>query len=307
MSSNELSHLPETLGMLKSLIAIKVDENELKELPESICQLESLEELMVSHNDLFRLPPSIGRLRKLRFLMADENFLRQLPNEICSCISMTVLSARGNRLTEVPPDIGHLVNLRVINVVNNFITHLPVSLLNLSMLTALWISDNQSLPLMPLQKEYGPEQSVHLTCFMLPQTGTSSAEKRATADQELYVSTPSRVQRGNNGNIPGTDETSKRRIYFASDPVANIKAARLMRSPTPYPKELRVLAKYAKNIQKTEDGEDYVQVDEIQVGFFLFYFKNLSLFMYLCLHRKLNIPRHRPLRLRKLGSPLTLP
>lgn len=40
---------------------------------------------------------------------------------------------------------------------------------------------------------------------------------------------------------------------------------RLMRSPTPYPKELRVLAKYAKSVHKT-NFTDYDHIDGIQVS-----------------------------------------
>lgn len=188
--------------MLKQLQTIKCDENQLQELPESICQLDCLEELMISHNDLFRLPPSIGLLRKLRYLTIDENLLRHLPNELCSCIELTILSVRGNKLTDIPADIGHLISLRVINIVNNFISYLPVSLLGLTKLSALWISDNQSIPLMPMQKEYGPEQSVFLTCFMLPQvlsassivanndatsTATATITEELTNDGECYI------------------------------------------------------------------------------------------------------------------------
>lgn len=60
----------------------------------------------------------------------------------------------------------------------------------------------------------------------------------------------------------------KRRICFASDPVVAVEQnGRLMRSPTPYPKELRVLAKYAKNIHKS-NFNDYAHIDGIQVRIF---------------------------------------
>lgn len=59
----------------------------------------------------------------------------------------------------------------------------------------------------------------------------------------------------------------KRRICFASDPVSGTAdaAARLMRSPTPYPKELRVLARYARYIQANGQSE-YVHVEGLQNG-----------------------------------------
>lgn len=272
ISVNDFKHLPFSIGMMRSLVAIKADENNLQELPDSICQLENLEELMVSHNDLFRLPNSIGLLRKLRFLTADENLLRNLPNELCSCIALTILSVRGNKLVDIPPDIGHLTNLRVINIVNNFISHLPVSVLNLQQLSALWISDNQSQPLMPLQKEYsGTEPGrVHLTCFMLPQMANTKPKLPVTADDEAERDSLRHLTAKQMSAIDETIEViPKRRICFASDPVATIDqtAGRLMRSPTPYPKELRVLAKYAKHIQ-TNGNAEYAEgedIDNVQV------------------------------------------
>ncbi|KAG4076771.1 hypothetical protein HA402_009117 [Bradysia odoriphaga] len=262
VSSNELEQLPSALGDMKSLIALKVDENQLQELPDSISQLECLEELMVSHNDLFRLPQSIGLLRKLRFLTADENFLRNLPNEICSCINLTILSVRGNKLTSIPQDIGHLLNLKVINVVNNFLTYLPVSLLNLTQLSALWISDNQGQPLMPLQKEFGAGQIVHLTCYLLPQNVASTMNRESPDDKDdNEVVTPAHTA---HQAVMIDSMMGKRRICFASDPVVTVEQnGRLMRSPTPYPKELRVLAKYAKNVHKTNFTE-YDHADGIQ-------------------------------------------
>lgn len=71
--------------------------------------------------------------------------------------------------------------------------------------------------------------------------------------------------------------TDKRRICFASDPVVAVEQnGRLMRSPTPYPKELRVLAKYAKNIHKTNFSE-YAPVDGIQVR--IFFLKTRTIFL----------------------------
>lgn len=254
VSSNELEELPFSIGLMKSLVTLKLDENQLQELPESICQLENLEEIMVSHNDLFKLPSSIGLLRRLRFLTADENLLRFLPNEICSCANLTILSVRGNKLTKIPPDLGRLTQLVVLNFVNNFLKNLPVTILNLRRLSALWISDNQSQPLMPLQKEFDESsQSYHLTCYLLPQV-IAITEPSHTENNNLsamqYDGTPANVSVASVAAAAAAAATSgKRRICFASDPVQEVMTieatSRLMRSPTPYPKELRIMSKFA--------------------------------------------------------------
>lgn len=285
LSTNELEELPFSIGMMKSLVALKIDENQLQELPDSISELQNLEELMVSHNDLFRLPATIGLLRQLRFLTADENLLRILPNEVCSCSALTILSVRGNKLTKIPIDIGRLTNLRVLNVVNNFIAQLPVTILNLRQLSALWISDNQGQPLMPLQKEFNEEtQFYYLSCFLLPQTMNSTSRSTTTSqDDRNPAPTPNSdsttydyyaVQR--HGDVPknahltalenlslaalannaNNTPNNKRRICFASEPIQEVTIdpnSRLMRSPTPYPKELRMMSKFAaKNVNQQQ-------------------------------------------------------
>ncbi|XP_055313142.1 protein lap1 isoform X2 [Sitodiplosis mosellana] len=269
LSANEIEELPFSIGMMKSLIALKMDENQLQELPDSICEMESLEELMVSHNDLFKLPSTIGLMRRLRFLTADENLIRSLPNEICSCSSLTILSVRGNKLTKIPVDIGRLTQLRVLNIVNNFLSNLPVTILNLTQLSALWISDNQSQPLMPLQKEFHKEsQCFYLTCYLLPQVYTTNATPTPNAppststapdsNYDYYAPSTCDTNSQTNMHIAALENLSlaaiaqqkrKRNICFASDPPQEIAPnLRLMRSPTPYPKELRMMqAKFAAN------------------------------------------------------------
>lgn len=191
--------------------------------------------------------------------------LRALPNEICSCSSLTILSVRGNKLSKIPVDIGRLTQLRVLNIVNNFLNNLPVTILNLTQLSALWISDNQSQPLMPLQKEFHKEtQSFYLTCYLLPQMYTSNstptnAPSISTAPDSTYdyYAPPSTCDNSQpNMHLAAIENLSlaavskrKRNICFASDPPQEIAPnLRLMRSPTPYPKELRMMqAKFAAN------------------------------------------------------------
>lgn len=207
-------------------------------------------------------------LQFLNFLfvfIADENLLRTLPNEVCSCSSLTILSVRGNKLSKIPVDIGRLTQLRVLNIVNNFLHNLPVTILNLTQLSALWISDNQSQPLMPLQKDFHKEsQSYYLTCYLLPQMYTSNstptnAPSISTAPDSTYdyYAPPSTCDNSShNMHMTALENLSlasvakrKRNICFASDPPQEMAPnLRLMRSPTPYPKELRMMqAKFAAN------------------------------------------------------------
>lgn len=120
-------------------------------------------------------------LKKLRYLFADDNNLQQLPDEICYCNNLTVLSVSRNRINELPSNIGQLSELKVLNIVRNCISTLPVSLLQLRQLTSLWISDNQSQPLVPLQYIHIDNKS-KLTCFMLPQNNEGLPSEQFTSN-----------------------------------------------------------------------------------------------------------------------------
>lgn len=238
LSVNSLTQLPDTIGQLSNLTTLKLDNNRLYSLPDSIGQLTNLEELMLMCNYLDKIPSSVGLLRKLQYLNIDDNMLRSIPPEIGSCTKLSVLSLRANKLTKVPPEIGHLSSLRVLNLVRNSLSCLPQSLLNCDNLVALWLSENQSKPLVPMHSEVDPHTYEQvLTCFLFPQVPLTPIEIKSDNEK------------------PETTETQSaaRHISFVdmkAAPKVPEKPGQLRRAPTPYPKELRALAKHARNIHK---------------------------------------------------------
>ncbi|XP_076634767.1 leucine rich repeat containing protein 7 lap1 isoform X2 [Colletes latitarsis] len=246
LSSNEIYQLPDSLCYLRTIVTLKVDDNQLNALPNDIGQMSSLEELIVTKNFLEYLPSSIGLLRKLHCLNADNNYLRCLPPEIGSCTALSLLSLRSNNLTRIPPELGHLSSLRVLNLVNNCIKYLPVSMLNLNNLKALWLSDNQSQPLVPLQQEFNCEEDMMvLSCFMLPQKPRQELEQIPPAVGLISSS------------IVGTGK----RICFAAEVESEIPR-QLHRAPTPYPKELRNLARHARNLQHQSAHDQRMHLEQ---------------------------------------------
>lgn len=238
LSVNSLTQLPDTIGQLSNLTTLKLDNNRLYSLPESIGQLSSLEELMLMCNYLDKVPSSVGLLRKLKYLNIDDNMLRSIPPEIGSCTKLSVLSLRANKLTKIPPEVGHLSSLRVLNLVRNSLSYLPQSLLNCDNLVALWLSENQSKPLVPMHSEVDPHTYEQvLTCFLFPQVPLNPIEIKSDNEK------------------PDTTEVqpAARHISFVdmkAAPKVPEKPGQLRRAPTPYPKELRALAKHARNIHK---------------------------------------------------------
>ncbi|KAF0305446.1 Erbin [Amphibalanus amphitrite] len=247
LSANNLRTLPESCSLLTRLITLKVDDNTLTSVPENLGHISDLEELMASHNDLTRLPPSVGLLRRLTDLNLDNNLLLQLPPELGSCTSLRVLSVRSNRLTTVPAELGHLSTLRVLNLCSNRISHLPCSFTKLHNLQALWLSPNQNKPLVRLQSETLPGSGQRvLTCFMLPQHDDPSPDDDGDCHDTLRLR-PQQLA------ALEADLAARSHIKFAFDHSSEPTVqGRLLRAPTPYPKELRELAKHARNLQKLE-------------------------------------------------------
>ncbi|XP_025890085.1 leucine-rich repeat-containing protein 1 [Nothoprocta perdicaria] len=169
VSQNLLQVLPDGIGKLKRLSILKVDQNRLIQLTDAIGDCESLTELVLTENQLLTLPRSIGKLKKLNNLNVDRNKLTSLPKEIGGCCSLNVFSVRDNRLSRIPPEISQATELHVLDVAGNRLMYLPLSLTTLK-LKALWLSDNQSQPLLTFQTDTDPETGEKiLTCVLLPQ------------------------------------------------------------------------------------------------------------------------------------------
>ncbi|CAG7716966.1 unnamed protein product [Allacma fusca] len=253
LASNTLESLPDSFPKLENLTVLRLDSNSIQYLPEDFGNLKNLQELSLIRNLLKTLPASVGLMRKLRTLYLDDNLLTELPKEIGSCSALSILSVAKNRLYMIPSEVGHLNNLKVLTVAGNLLVHLPVSILNITKLNALWLSESQSKPMLPLNKEIDAATGQHvLTCYLLPQMpSTQMTETDTTTDNEEQM--PPRRSRPS--------------IKFLTDaepqPTDNNLSKRgLLRAPTPYPKELRALAKHASHLRSKDQNGDVVINDE---------------------------------------------
>lgn len=78
-------------------------------------------------------------------------FLTYFVSEIGSCTSLSVLNLHNNGLTRLPEEIGHLQKLTSLGVIGNKLEYLPIPISNLPVLRALWLSQNQSHPLVNIE------------------------------------------------------------------------------------------------------------------------------------------------------------
>ncbi|KAI7805173.1 leucine-rich repeat-containing protein 1 [Triplophysa rosa] len=250
VSQNLIDMLPESIGKLIQLSILKADQNRLIQLPESIGNCESLTELVLTENQLVNLPRSIGKLKKLSNFNCDRNRLTSLPKEIGGCSSLNVLCVRENRLTRIPPELSQATELHVLDVSGNRLQYLPMSLTTLR-LKALWLSENQSQPLLTFQTDVDPESGEKvLTCVLLPQ---QPCESESQDNLTRFGALESLLE---NDVLDDTwdDKAANRRstIRFVEDDndEDDDEERTLLRRATPHPGELKNMKKVAETIRK---------------------------------------------------------
>ncbi|XP_045477537.1 protein lap4 isoform X12 [Harmonia axyridis] len=241
LSQNAIESLPDGIGKLEKLTILKVDQNRMTSLNANIGKCRNLQELILTENYLAELPHEIGNLVKLTNLNADKNALMGIPEEIGNLKELGVLSLRDNRLVLLPDTIGDCMRLRVLDVSGNRLPHLPYKLLQLS-LKAVWLSENQSQPLLTFQTDTDPDTGATvLTCFMLPQQ-----EYQPTID---------------GGNYTDEDEDWEEKeasrthsVKFTDPQDQDNRETQFVRQNTPHPRELK--AKAHKLFNKGQNSLD---------------------------------------------------
>ncbi|XP_028982700.2 leucine-rich repeat-containing protein 1 [Betta splendens] len=243
VSQNLIDAVPESIGKLKKLSILKADQNRLTFLPESIGNCESLTELVLTDNKLQSLPRSIGKLKRLSNFNCDKNQLMSLPKEIGGCSGLNVFCVRENRLMRIPSELSQATELHVLDVSGNRLLHLPMSLTTLR-LKALWLSENQSQPLLTFQTDEDPDSGEKvLTCVLLPQQPSEGSDKlsRCGALESLVND-----MADDTWENKGMSRMSA--IQFEVDDDDDEKGT-LLRRATPHPGELKTMKKAAESLR----------------------------------------------------------
>nr|XP_014344760.1 PREDICTED: protein LAP2 [Latimeria chalumnae] len=254
MDGNRLTRLPGFVGKLKQLMYLDVSKNNIEIVEDGVSDCESLQDLLLSSNGLQLLPESTGLLKKLTTLKVDENQLMYLPESIGGWIgnwkNVTVLFLHSNKLESLPEEMGDMQKLKVINLSDNRLKNLPYSFTKLQQLTAMWLSDNQSKPLIPLQKEVDPEtQKTVLTNYMFPQQPRAE-DVLSVSDNESFNPSLWEEQRKQRAQVAFECDEDKDERESPS------KEGHLKRYPTPYPEELKNMVKTAQTVvHRLKDDE----------------------------------------------------
>lgn len=141
--------------------------------------------------------------------------------------------------------MGHLQNLTTLGLIGNKLSYLPITISKLQNLKALWLTPNQTQPLVHLQNEKLADGQIVLTSIVFPQAPLRSSSSIRPAQQSVHI----------------TFNTSERVETEVTE--AHIS---LSRTPTPHHKELKRLREILRGGQTTgKEIQKHCEIKEAKV------------------------------------------
>ncbi len=158
LNNNQLIKLPAEIGKLKNLTIFDLTRNKLATLPDEITKISSLSNLKVAHNSLTKIPNSIGKIVGLTLLELDNNQLKSLPSSLGTLQYLEELSLEHNNITMLPKEITRLRSLQKFNIGQNRLHKQP-----LSPAVLLWLDKHcPDWRITPLNKEIRSVARLHI-------------------------------------------------------------------------------------------------------------------------------------------------
>lgn len=125
IARDNLTILPEKIGLLTNLRDLRLQDNALRGLPTFLGNLSMVDMLLLSHNKLRELPTSLGNLTRLKILDLENNQLRVLPTWLGNLTELERLLLENNRLETLPASMTKLISLKELYLKGNPIDHVP--------------------------------------------------------------------------------------------------------------------------------------------------------------------------------------
>ncbi|WP_119343026.1 leucine-rich repeat domain-containing protein [Facilibium subflavum] len=139
----DIKLLPTTIGQLKELEKLNLNDCKLKGLPDEIGHLTKLKRLQASNNKIENLPESVKNLTQLEKLELTKNKLSSLPIGIENLQSLITLTLAQNKFVSLPESIYQLQKLTYLYLSRNQLEALPNGISQLGKLRMLCLDDNQ--------------------------------------------------------------------------------------------------------------------------------------------------------------------
>jgi Leucine-rich repeat (LRR) protein len=142
---------PIELCFLTSLQVLNLRNNILTELPNKFAHLSQLQYINFSQNRFKTFPNILVHLQLLVGLDLSSNFLPQWPVELFGLSQLVSLNLSRNFISRIPDRIALFTQLRTLLMHGNQLDYVPRTFYFLSNLTALNLSSNPSLQLIPCE------------------------------------------------------------------------------------------------------------------------------------------------------------
>ena len=124
-------HLPEQLGLLRSVTDLDISQNMIESLPDTIGGLGELVKLNLAHNRLSTVPETIIQCTRLHELYLSSNHIKRLPMHLGKCTPLRILDLQSNLIVEIPANLACLINLRSLHLGKNLLRALPLDIVYL--------------------------------------------------------------------------------------------------------------------------------------------------------------------------------
>ncbi|XP_041455621.1 leucine-rich repeat-containing protein 69-like isoform X1 [Lytechinus variegatus] len=164
LGNNCLEEIPDELCALHSLEVLHLFNNKIQNIEsKTLGSLRHLKFLNLNNNKIKSLPVSMNKLINLEYLSVDGNQLTTLPGELCALSHMVEIHAANNQLTSLPMELGFLVKLKKFHVQQNRIKELPEGMGKLRNLEVIDVAANElrifptELHKLPLKELYCEE------------------------------------------------------------------------------------------------------------------------------------------------------
>lgn len=123
---------------------LNLSEIGLDAIPRSIGRVKHVKQLVVDDGTITRLPDELAELQDLQSLSINGHrpHLNEFPKIICELKSLKSLDLGRNAIDNIPDEISNLTNLEILELKGNQLEHLPDVIGDLSQLTDLYLSFN---------------------------------------------------------------------------------------------------------------------------------------------------------------------
>ncbi|XP_030465003.1 disease resistance protein L6-like [Syzygium oleosum] len=107
-----LTRLPESIGLLKSLVELNISDTGIIELPSSIVHLKNLKVLKMNRSCITKLPAAIGMWEKLEEIHGEDcSALQMIPNDVARLSFLKIFKLTETRVKKVPELPPSLISL----------------------------------------------------------------------------------------------------------------------------------------------------------------------------------------------------